>query len=101
MIQWTDLNQLTPVMYDADTAPDGEKTLFMVRAITLSQRAEIIDRNQVFTDKDVRYCTTEVVDLVSYLTKRRSCMALLAQKRKPPVHKKTAQDNALSGLPSL
>ncbi|MCX7003342.1 MAG: hypothetical protein NTV22_08725 [bacterium] len=56
--------------YDADTAPDGEKTLFMVRAITLSQRAEIIDRNQVFTDKDVRYCTTEVVDLVSYLVAR-------------------------------
>jgi len=67
MIQWTDLNQLTPVTYDADSAPDGEKTVFHLRALTLRQRAELTMPLLENARRGQGHKLTIGIDLFSYL----------------------------------
>ncbi len=61
MIPLIDVNKLTPVSYEGDTAPEGEKTVFWIRTLTLSQCNEINGRLAECQGKPEAHAVAEVV----------------------------------------
>jgi len=61
MIPLIDVNKLTPVTYEGDMAPEGEKTVFWIRTLTLSQRNELDGRVAECKDKSEAYAVAEIV----------------------------------------